>query len=135
MQIANKTPLNRRYFLKTAGIGIVAVATLLWNRMVVTEKEFAKNRKLVIPFNPNQNLHFHEEFIIINDQGQTRVFSSHCTHLGCVINKSHNGQLLCPCHGSTFDMTGKPLKGPAIRPLEEKVFSINQSMNQITIEV
>ena len=39
-----------------------------------------------------------------------------CTHLGCTVNVTPS-QLVCPCHGSTFDLDGAALTGPATRPL------------------
>lgn len=135
MQIANKKPHNRRYFLKSAGIGLLAVTTLLWDKLVKTEKRLSAQKTVRIPFNPNKNIQFHKDFIIVNEDGQTKVFSSHCTHLGCIINKSRDGKMLCPCHGSTFNTAGIPLKGPATRSLEELNYSIDQSTNQISVEV
>ena len=37
-----------------------------------------------------------------------------CTHLGCVVpwNNSED-KLICPCHGSQYDNTGKVVRGPA----------------------
>ena len=40
-----------------------------------------------------------------------------CTHLGCTGNVTPT-ELICPCHGSTFDRQGRVLKGPADRQLE-----------------
>lgn len=49
--------------------------------------------------------------------GEAVAFSGVCTHMQCSVAPSGN-QLKCPCHGSTFDVaTGKPTKGPAVRPL------------------
>ena len=40
------------------------------------------------------------------------AFSAVCTHAGCAVGTS--GQMLvCPCHGSAFDASGKVTKGPA----------------------
>ncbi len=47
-----------------------------------------------------------------------RAFSAICTHLGCVVQwdeKQH--QIVCPCHGGSFDTTGRVLAGPPPRPL------------------
>ncbi len=42
-----------------------------------------------------------------------------CTHLGCrVAWVSNDGRFRCPCHGSSFDLDGTNLDGPAPRPLE-----------------
>jgi cytochrome b6-f complex iron-sulfur subunit len=41
-----------------------------------------------------------------------------CTHKGCDLTYAKDEkQLLCPCHGSTFDLSGAVVKGPATRPL------------------
>ena len=44
-----------------------------------------------------------------------------CTHKGCLGAYKHEMEnapsFECPCHGSKFDMTGKPLNGPATKPL------------------
>jgi len=36
-----------------------------------------------------------------------------CTHQTCTITGVASQQYVCPCHGSTFDFTGKVLGGPA----------------------
>ncbi len=53
--------------------------------------------------------------LIHTDQGFTAL-SSVCTHLGCSVRPSSRF-LLCPCHGSTFDHSGKVLRGPAEKSL------------------
>lgn len=40
-----------------------------------------------------------------------------CTHLGCTVNINADG-IICPCHGSRFDLKGQVLSGPAPRALE-----------------
>lgn len=135
MPVFNQKSQNRRNFLKAAGIGLVALTALAWEKLVKTENRLSAGRFVSVPFNPNKSISFHKEFIIVNGAGQTVVFSSHCTHLGCTINNSKNGELLCPCHGSTFDLTGNPLKGPATRQLDKKTFVINEATGQIEIEL
>lgn len=42
------------------------------------------------------------------------AFSSACTHQGCeVLLPDSDGVIRCPCHGSSFDMRGKVIGGPA----------------------
>ncbi|MFQ6671712.1 MAG: ubiquinol-cytochrome c reductase iron-sulfur subunit, partial [Candidatus Tectimicrobiota bacterium] len=46
------------------------------------------------------------------------VLSASCTHLYCLVQwDEETRRLLCPCHGSIFDINGTPLRGPAPRPL------------------
>ena len=39
-----------------------------------------------------------------------------CTHRGCGL-QTRKSDLVCPCHGSRFDLTGAVLEGPAQLPL------------------
>jgi cytochrome b6-f complex iron-sulfur subunit len=53
------------------------------------------------------------------DDGSFIALSKNCTHLGCSVPWDEKKQtFVCPCHGSTFDQTGKVLSSPAIRPLD-----------------
>ncbi len=52
-------------------------------------------------------------------QGGITVFSPICTHLGCGYRWDDSEQkFLCPCHGSSFDVNGQVVGGPAPRPLD-----------------
>lgn len=53
------------------------------------------------------------------EEGSVVCFSAICTHQGCAVVPG-DGDLSCPCHGSTFDLaTGANLEGPAPTPLPE----------------
>lgn len=46
------------------------------------------------------------------------AFSLICTHMGCTVAwREPEKAFVCPCHGGRFDAEGKPLRGPALRPL------------------
>ena len=50
------------------------------------------------------------------------AFGDECTHEGCSLSEGavdENEELLvCPCHGSAFDVTsGEPMRGPALDPV------------------
>jgi Rieske Fe-S protein len=63
---------------------------------------------------------FFEKYYLYRTKNSVRAFLTKCTHAGCRINTSTGSLLQCNCHGSQFDAeTGKPLKGPAIKPLQE----------------
>jgi len=46
--------------------------------------------------------------------------SSVCPHAGCNVNKIVDGAIVCPCHGSRFNLDGSVAKGPATEPLEAR---------------
>ena len=51
--------------------------------------------------------------------GDFKAFSATCTHQGCVLESSTEGEIPCPCHDSRFSLEdGSPLSGPASVPLE-----------------
>lgn len=55
-------------------------------------------------------------YVLTDAAGEFTALSSMCTHLGCTVDMGEQS-LVCPCHGSTFDRTGRVVKGPAQRNL------------------
>jgi cytochrome b6-f complex iron-sulfur subunit len=47
------------------------------------------------------------------------ALSAICTHQTCTITGFGNQRYVCPCHGSTFDINGRVLGGPAPAPLPQ----------------
>jgi cytochrome b6-f complex iron-sulfur subunit len=47
------------------------------------------------------------------------ALSSICTHQTCTITGFGNQEYVCPCHGSTFDINGRVLGGPAPASLHQ----------------
>jgi Rieske Fe-S protein len=124
---------NRRYFIKST-IAAIAIGTVaLWDKMIVTQKKIDAKNKVDLLFETNKQISFQDNFIIINNKGEISVLSSRCTHLGCKINESSNNQLICPCHGSTFDLSGNSTKGPATKPLKKMDFEFDNVTNRITV--
>jgi menaquinol-cytochrome c reductase iron-sulfur subunit len=58
-------------------------------------------------------------WVILDDRRQVTAFSPLCTHLGCAYHWQAEKKLfICPCHGSTFNVNGDVVTGPASRPLD-----------------
>ena len=51
-------------------------------------------------------------------EGDFKAFSAVCTHQGCLVESSTEGDIPCPCHSSKFSLDdGSPISGPASAPL------------------
>jgi nitrite reductase/ring-hydroxylating ferredoxin subunit len=49
---------------------------------------------------------------VVNDGGTIRALSSVCTHMGCTLQFRPDWQdLRCPCHGASFDLSGRLANG------------------------
>lgn len=58
--------------------------------------------------------------IYTDNSGKQTKISAVCTHLGCIVNwNEFEDTWDCPCHGSRFDIKGKVLTGPALKPLKK----------------
>ena len=60
-----------------------------------------------------------KRYLVIRTAAETFVaLSAICTHAGCTVSyaKSRN-DVVCPCHGSTFALSGSVTNGPATLPL------------------
>ena len=125
---------SRRFFLKALGLSIGGLCFGFWGTLVKTQKTNAKRKTITISLNDNREVLFHEDCIVVNAE-KPRVFSSYCSHLGCRIQTYENGQLICPCHGSAFDMDGNSLKGPAVKPLNELEYKLNPDTKSITVNI
>lgn len=51
-------------------------------------------------------------------EGDFKAFTAVCTHQGCLVETSSDGEIPCPCHASRFSLEdGSPTSGPATSPL------------------
>lgn len=61
------------------------------------------------------------------------ALSTRCTHQGCAVREPSSGTIVCPCHGSQFNLTGGVLKGPASQPLQSYQVTPGPGNGQITV--
>jgi len=71
-------------------------------------------------FAPESVTHFWKEgFLLVRYHGEFLALSHQCPHNKCRVDYVPDRQtILCPCHGSRFDLTGEVLRGPARYPLQ-----------------
>jgi Rieske Fe-S protein len=57
--------------------------------------------------------------------GTFRGFSTTCTHSGCSVNRVTGGNIVCPCHGSSFSVVdGSVTRKPALKPLASRAVTV-----------
>lgn len=66
--------------------------------------------------------------------GSFIALSRSCTHLGCSVPwDEQSGQFICPCHGSSFDISGAVLTPPASRGLDRYPVKIENGVLLVNI--
>ena len=124
---------SRRTFLRIGMIGIFSFLVFVWNKITLNHIGLTGKNKIQVPFPQNKQVTFFDNYIVINLNNTTKVLSAHCTHLGCKINETENDRLVCPCHGSEYDFSGKIVKGPAYKNLEQVPYKLSADGTQIEI--
>jgi len=123
----------RRLFLKSVAALGSAFVVGLWYQMVGNKARNTSPKKVTLPISAMGGVFFHEHFIMVQSDENLHVISSKCTHMGCRINQLSGDRLLCPCHGSSFDLNGNVLSGPALKALPQLPFEIDASKTTITV--
>lgn len=97
--------------------------------------EIAENAMTImtVPLPLGESVRFYDAAIVIAAKDTAKVFSSTCPHLGCRINRSEGDQLVCPCHGSRFNLHGELLHGPATRALQPLSFELDRAESVLRI--
>lgn len=74
-------------------------------------------------------------YITRDQQGQLRVLTSICPHLGCTVpwNKEKN-QFGCPCHGGTFAPDGTRISGPSQRGMDALETSVEDGQLMVRFQ-
>ena len=72
--------------------------------------------------------------ILIVQKGadKAHALSVECTHQGCHVRPSKNS-FVCPCHGSTFDLEGRVIHGPAKAPLQRFEVEVTASGIEVIV--
>ncbi len=74
-------------------------------------------------------------YVTKDRQGQLRVLTSVCPHLGCTVpwNKEKS-QFICPCHGASFAPDGTRVSGPSLRGMDTLETSVQDGQLQVRFQ-
>jgi Rieske Fe-S protein len=57
--------------------------------------------------------------------GEFKAYSATCTHEQCLVSRIQSGKIICPCHGSEYNIAdGSVSNGPATRPLPARTATV-----------
>ncbi|MEU1388921.1 MULTISPECIES: Rieske (2Fe-2S) protein [unclassified Nonomuraea] len=77
---------------------------------------------------------FKDQKIVVTQPtaGEFKAFSAICTHKGCPVGSVADGAIVCPCHGSKFNIAdGSVTDGPADKSLAAQQIKVEG--DQITL--
>jgi len=77
-----------------------------------------------------------KKILLANVNGNYFAIGDVCTHRGCQLSKGklQGETVVCPCHGSTYDLkTGNFVKGPTVKP--EPKYELKVENNDILINL
>jgi len=128
-------PASRRLFLKAGLTSLGALALWIMDRIARSAESIPEESEttLTVPWSAATGIHFYDPMIVVNSTGGVAVFSSKCPHLGCRINRTEGQELVCPCHGSRFNLQGEVVQGPAMRGLRSLPFGLDRAKDALHV--
>jgi Rieske Fe-S protein len=113
-------PISRNTFFRITSGLILGLIGWIWYRLSGFQIEHENRMEYRHGLDLPMGLSYYEKYYLFRSDQSVRAFLTKCTHAGCRIGLGTATTLQCNCHGSQFDAkTGNPLKGPAIKPLQE----------------
>src|ERR1700732_916634 len=74
-------------------------------------------------------------YVTKDSQGQLRVLTSVCPHLGCTVPWNKERKLfVCQCHGATFTADGTRVSGPSLRGMDVLETSVQDGQLQVRFQ-
>lgn len=110
------------------GFGLFTSIGILGFLSLSKQKKQDQNQIISIPENLIVDQVFVKGVFIRIKKETVHFLLAKCTHLGCQIKQIKDNSILCPCHGSAFDLDGNVVSGPA----EENLKTLNYKYDQET---
>lgn len=113
------TNLDRRTVLAAGAVAAVGIPTVTaCGTREPARKGPATVKKADIPVGRGVVINDANFVVTQPKAGEYHAFVKICRHAGCAVSEVTETHILCPCHGSQFDLSdGHVLTGPAGQPL------------------
>lgn len=127
--------ISRKLFIQSSTGLVIGLSGWIWYKLT----GFQIERENSLEFNHkhiSMGISYFDKYYICRTEHSVRAFLTQCTHAGCRIGVSSGTMLQCNCHGSQFEAeTGKPLKGPAIKPLQQIDCRFDEAKSQWVVRL
>ena len=128
--------ISRNSFIRMVTGLILGMVAWIWYRLSSFQTDRENNLEFRHGLDLPMGISYFEKYYLFRNKESVRAFSTICTHAGCRIGFGSTTTLQCNCHGSKFDAeTGKPLKGPAIKPLQQFDCRFDQKTEQWVVRL
>jgi cytochrome b6-f complex iron-sulfur subunit len=143
---AAESRASRRRLLKWiwGGLGLAAVGEAFWigSSFLVPRRRREGDTEQIFTagsaddFEPGSVTAFPAGrfYLVRLEDGGFLALDRTCTHLGCTVPwRAEQERFTCPCHASTFDITGQVLGPPAPRPLDRYPVRIENNIVKVDL--
>ncbi len=128
--------ISRNTFFRIVAGLVLGMIAWIWFRLSGFQTERASRIEFRHGNDIPLGISYFEKYYIFRKGDSMRAFLTTCTHAGCRIGYSNGNSLQCNCHGSRFEAeTGRPLKGPAIKSLQEIECSFDEKNDQWVVRL
>lgn len=124
----------RRSFLGGLLAAATAALAAAWASLS-RDRRRQLSRRITLDRPAGEGVTFGRDVLLVQNGGALRAFSARCPHLGCRLDRLEEGALVCPCHGSRFDLGGRRLSGPAAADLVPLALSERAEDGRIDVVV
>jgi len=128
--------ISRKIFIQTLSAISIGMVGWIWYRISRFQTESENRMEFIHGQDIPMGISYFGKYYLFRSENDVRAFLTKCTHAGCRIAVSSGIELQCNCHGSKFEAeSGKPLKGPAIRPLQEIECRLDEKTGQWVVSL
>jgi cytochrome b6-f complex iron-sulfur subunit len=137
---AKEVNLGRRRLVWACIWGYLGVNFLMFLRFFFPRALYEPNTVFSAGFPSDFSIGIDQRYLMTNRvwivREPDRLFAifARCTHLGCTPEwKSAENKFKCPCHGSGYDSEGVNFEGPAPRPMDRALLTLDPT-GQIVVD-
>ncbi len=128
--------LSRKSFVQVGTVLILGLVAWIWYRLSGFQIEKENSLEFRHGHDIPMGISYFEKYYLFRNEKSVRAFLTTCTHAGCRIGLGSGTIMQCNCHGSQFEAeTGKPLRGPAIKSLQEIECRFDQKTEQWVVRL